>query len=115
MTHRIVGLALLLTCSLAFADERVRQVQEELRRRNLYFGDVDGHATPELGNALKRYQSRKGFDVTGTIDEPTAVSLGVEPAQGATVASAASLPDATVLRSDTARQLPEQQRIALEK
>ena len=115
MTHRIVGLLLLLTCSLVFADERVRQVQEELRRRNLYLGDVDGHATPELGNALKRYQTRKGFEVTGVIDEATSVSLGVQPPQNAPTVASAPLPDVTVLRSDVARQLPESQRIALEK
>jgi peptidoglycan hydrolase-like protein with peptidoglycan-binding domain len=114
MTYRIVCLLLLITTSLAFADERVRQVQEELRRRNLYFGDIDGHPTPELGNALKRYQSRKGFEVSGTIDEATAVSLGLQPLQSVASASTAALPDVPVLRSDIARQLPEQQRIALE-
>jgi hypothetical protein len=114
MTHRIVCLLLLLTCSIAFADERVRQVQEELRKRNLYFGDVDGHTTPELANALKRYQTRKGFEVTGAIDEATAVSLGVQPVQ-AVASVSAPLPDVPVLRSDLARQLPEPQRIALEK
>ena len=115
MTPRIVCLLLLLTCSIVFADERVRQVQEELRRRNLYFGDVDGHATPELANALKRYQTRKGFEVTGVIDEATSVSLGVQPPQNVAIASTGPLPDVTVLRSDVARQLPESQRIALEK
>jgi hypothetical protein len=115
MTHRIVCLLLLLTCSVALADERVRQVQEELRRRNLYFGDVDGHATPELANALKRYQTRKGFEVTGAIDDATAVSLGVQAVQVATAVGAPPLPDVPVLRSDLARQLPEPQRVALQK
>ena len=115
MTYRIVCLLLLVTATFTFADERVRQVQEELRKRNLYFGDVDGHATPELANALKRYQSRKGFEVTGAIDEATSVSLGVQPLQSVATASTAALPDVTVLRSDSARQLPEPQRIALEK
>lgn len=59
------------------ADETVRQVQEELRKRNLYFGNIDGQSTPEVISSLKRYQKRKGFPVTGTIDADTAASLHV--------------------------------------
>lgn len=94
------------------ADETIRQVQEELRKRNLYFGNIDGRSTPELAGALKRYQNRKGFAVTGTVDLDTAHSLHV---QAASDAFPASLPDEPVLRSDTASGLPESQRLALEK
>ena len=41
--------------TLARADETVRQVQEELRKRNLYFGNIDGQTSPVLVDALKRY------------------------------------------------------------
>lgn len=61
-----------------WADETVRQVQEELRKRNLYFGNIDGQSTPEVISSLKRYQKRKGFAVTGTIDADTAASLQVQ-------------------------------------
>ena len=94
------------------ADETVRQVQEELRKRNLYFGNIDGQESPEFAGALKRYQKRKGFAVTGTVDEKTATSLHV---QTATVASTTALPDAPVLKSDTASALPESQRLALQR
>jgi hypothetical protein len=94
------------------ADETIRQVQEELRKRNLYFGNIDGRTSPELAGALKRYQNRKGFAVTGSVDQETANSLHV---QAATVASTPSLPDEPVLRSDTASALPESHRLALEK
>jgi len=118
LLHRVICclfLLVVLTGRAAYGDERVRQVQEELRRRNLYFGDVDGTATPELANALKRYQARKGFAVSGSIDDATATSLGLQPEQAvAAAASAPPLPDVPVLRSDLARQLPEPQRIALE-
>ena len=60
------------------ADEGIRQVQEELRKRNLYFGDIDGQNTDELTGALKRYQKRKGFAVTGTICADTAASLRIQ-------------------------------------
>ena len=95
-----------------WADETIRQVQEELRKRNLYFGNIDGQESPELAGALKRYQKRKGFPVTGDVDERTATSLHV---QTATVASTATLPDAPVLKSDTASALPESQRLALQR
>ena len=38
----------------------MRSTQEELRRRNVYFGDIDGRSSGELEQALKRYQRRKG-------------------------------------------------------
>jgi peptidoglycan hydrolase-like protein with peptidoglycan-binding domain len=97
---------------LARADETVRQVQEELRKRNLYFGNIDGQASPVLIDALKRYQTRKGFAVTGKLDHDTATSLHI---QTAPVAATASLPDVPVLKSDTASALPKSQRLALQK
>ncbi len=76
-----------VTASLR-ADEGIRQVQEELRKRNLYFGDIDGQSTEELTGALKRYQKRKGFEVTGTICADTAASLRIQ----STIASTAKDP-----------------------
>jgi hypothetical protein len=93
------------------ADERIRQAQEELRKRNLYFGNVDGQESPELSGALKRYQSRKGFAASGSVDNQTAASLHIQ----ADPVSAGNLPDLPVLRSDAARELPAPQRIALER
>jgi peptidoglycan hydrolase-like protein with peptidoglycan-binding domain len=73
-----VCVALLATAIAVQADEMTRHVQEELRKRNLYFGDIDGQSTPELIGALKRYQKRKGFEVTGAVDGDTAASLHVQ-------------------------------------
>src|SRR3954452_17576520 len=89
--------------SLARADETVRQVQEELRKRNLYFGNIDGQNSPVLADALKRYQTRKGFTVTGQVDKDTATSLHIRAAAVATTAE--PLPDMPVLKSDTASAL----------
>ncbi len=75
------------------ADEGIRQVQEELRKRNLYFGNIDGESTPELASALKRYQKRKGFEVTGDICADTAASLRVQTAVASTVRNAPEWPD----------------------
>ena len=114
MAIRWLVLILVSTLSTAFADEQVRQAQEELRRRNLYFGDVDGRHTPEFAGALKRYQQRKGFSTTGTIDRETATSLNIRSIGAATVATRKPLPDVPVLKSDVARELPEAERVALE-
>ena len=105
----------------ARGDEITRQVQEELRKRNLYFGDVDGRRTEQVAAALRRYQQRKGFAVTGEADETTLRSLTLlppaprltvvtatpAPGAGRTPIMATSVwPDATVLRSDEARRNP---------
>jgi peptidoglycan hydrolase-like protein with peptidoglycan-binding domain len=112
MGIRTFGFLLLLMIATASADESVRQAQEELRRRNLYFGDVDGRKTPEFAGAVKRYQERKGFTPTGTVDGETAKSLNIRAAS--TAAGRALLPDVPVLKSDMARELPAAQRIAYE-
>ncbi len=102
----------LFVSTLVQADETVRQVQEELRKRNLYFGNIDGQSSPVLVDALKRYQTRKGFAVTGTVDPDTATSLHIQPA---TLAASAPLPDVPVLKSDIESALPESQRLALQR
>ena len=133
-------LALLLTLAAPLtgpvrADELVRQVQEELRKRNVYFGDVDGTLSPPTAAALRRYQQRKGFPATGQPDAVTLHSLMIPLPPTLAAASAASpaattptpppsaaaalfpalasaeealpWPDVTVLRSDEGRrQLP---------
>jgi peptidoglycan hydrolase-like protein with peptidoglycan-binding domain len=81
------------------ADETTRLVQEELRKRRLYNGDLDGQQSPELGIALKRYQARKGFPESGVADAQTLRSMGIaEPAAGGAVQ------EVPILRSDIAAQ-----------
>gem|GEM_PF-699913 len=88
----------------ARADEETRQVQEELRKRHLFFRDIDGRPGLDYAIALKRYQARQGFAASGVADEMTLYSLGIgepaPPAEGKT-----DLPDVPVLKSDAA--LPE--------
>ncbi|MEP6821328.1 MAG: peptidoglycan-binding domain-containing protein [Chthoniobacterales bacterium] len=103
----------LFIATVGFADEETRQVQEELRKRNLYFGDIDGRNSPDLGNSLKRYQTRKGFQCTGAIDDTTAASLGIERPRAQ--ASVETVPDIPILKSDRAPELEQTERMALEK
>lgn len=72
-------LVLLLGAGALRAQDEVRSVQEELRRRSLYFGDVNGRDSAELQEATKRYQKRKGFAATGKPDRETLKSLGLVP------------------------------------
>jgi Putative peptidoglycan binding domain len=59
------------------ADEQVRRLQEELRKRHLFYGNLDGEFTPALVTALSGYQTKKGFPVTGLLDPETCASLGI--------------------------------------
>ena len=91
----------LLGGHFALADEQTRRVQEELRKRHLFFTDIDGRDTIDYSVALRRYQERQGFAITGMADNQTLNSLGigepVPPAEGTT-----ELPDVPVLKSDAA-------------
>ena len=73
----LLFLSLTLLGSVARAQDETRSVQEELRRRSLYFGNVDGRESAELREATKRYQRRKGFAATGQADRETLRSLGL--------------------------------------
>jgi hypothetical protein len=76
----LLPLIVLLFCAGAVrAQDDLRSVQEELRRRSLYFGDVNGRDSAELQEATKRYQKRKGFAPTGKPDRETLKSLGLVP------------------------------------
>jgi peptidoglycan hydrolase-like protein with peptidoglycan-binding domain len=59
------------------ADEQVRRLQEELRKRHLFYGNPDGEFSPALVTALSGYQTKKGFPVTGLLDSETCASLGI--------------------------------------
>ncbi len=100
------------------ADETVRQVQEELRKRNLYFGDMDGRASPAAlrrpaplpgaqGLLLHRRARRHPvFPASRNPAAPARLAAGREPGRHAAPADARDgaplWPDITVLRSDEA-------------
>ena len=104
--------ALFATAIAVQGDETTRQVQEELRKRNLYFGDFNGQTTPELIGALKRYQKRKGFEVTGTLDADTAASLHVQSTVALAEKSPPEVPDLPVVPEPPAEAPPPSQDIS---
>ena len=73
----LVGCWLLTVPWPVAADDAAREAQEQLRRRNLYFGDVDGHVNNEFRAALRQYQERKSLRVTGELDDETSRSLNL--------------------------------------
>lgn len=99
--RHLICLLLLVPAISVLGDDRVRSTQEELRRRNVYFGDVDGRPSRELEEALKRYQSRKGLSATGREDRETLRSLGLATReQGEAPPKEMEWPDEPVLKSD---------------
>jgi peptidoglycan hydrolase-like protein with peptidoglycan-binding domain len=102
MRVRLTCLA--LTVSIAYVargDDELRSAQEELRRRNVYFGDIDGRQNQETAEALKRYQRRKGFAATGRADPATMRSLGLLARQpGEAAPRELPWPEEPILKSD---------------
>lgn len=80
LTSLLILTASLLLPDEIFADEKVRRVQEELRKRHLFYADANGESGAALTIALKRYQEKKGFSPTGVIDSVTLASLGIPTA-----------------------------------
>jgi hypothetical protein len=112
----VLGFYLAVSLVRARADEQVRSTQEELRRRNIYFGEIDGAQSSELSEAIKHYQTRKGFAASGQPDQETLRSLGLMPRQpGEAPPKELAWPSEPVLKSDVNINVPaEAQRIAQE-
>ncbi len=75
MKHLLFATALL--AMTAFADDRVRDVQAELKTQGFFYGAVDGKEGPETTAAIRRFQIRNGLKVTGTLSEDTLGALGI--------------------------------------
>ncbi len=103
-------LCLCLAAGAARADDQVRRIQEALRKRNLYFGEIDGRKNDEVTGAIKRFQQRQGFAATGEVTPTTLTSLGISGAS----APGEEWPEGPVLKSDAARQISEEDRRFLE-
>ena len=80
------------------------RVQERLRQLGAYTGRVDGVWGPDSQAALERFQQARGLQVSGQLNQATASTLGLSPAElvavapgPAIVASAAPVPSAEPL------------------
>jgi len=73
------------------------QVQERLRQAGAYGGRADGVWGPDSQSALERFQQRNGLQVTGTLNQATAATLGLNPGEllgGGATASGTAAPEA---------------------
>ena len=70
---------LLLTVSWLYADSQLAAVQDALKARGFYSGEVNGKRENETAAAITRFQVQSGLEVTGRLNEETLRSLGLEP------------------------------------
>jgi peptidoglycan hydrolase-like protein with peptidoglycan-binding domain len=91
-----------------FADEQVRRVQEELRKRHLFYANPNGEKGPALSLAVRRYQQKKGFPATGVIDSVTLASLGISNATPSAATTPAVVGKRGQLHGANGERLPSQ-------
>jgi peptidoglycan hydrolase-like protein with peptidoglycan-binding domain len=60
-----------------WADDLTRTVQQRLKDQGFYYGEVDGQGGDETSAAIRRFQIRRGLQVTGQLDDATLRSLDV--------------------------------------
>ncbi len=70
-------IAAALFAFIAQGDDRVRDIQTELKNQGFYYGELDGKATAEMSAAVRRFQIRNGLKVTGQPDDETIAALGL--------------------------------------
>jgi peptidoglycan hydrolase-like protein with peptidoglycan-binding domain len=84
----ILGLSLTLRAFAANPQEEqpaashsqdIKKVQESLRDKGYYHGNVDGISGPQTRAAILQYQKDENLHTTGRLDAKTAGKLGVEP------------------------------------
>jgi Putative peptidoglycan binding domain len=63
------------------AASQIAAVQEMLKARGFYYGEINGEKNNETAAAITRFQVRSGIEVTGELNEETLRSLGFEPSQ----------------------------------
>ncbi len=57
----------------------VKKMQEDLRNRGHYRGKIDGVFGLRTQASIRAYQKAQNLPITGQIDSPTALGLGVKP------------------------------------
>ena len=87
-----------LTYVQPLAPGAAMRVQERLRQLGAYSGRADGVWGPDSQAALERFQQGRGLQVTGQLNQATASTLGLSPAElvaaapGPAAAAAAAAP-----------------------
>ena len=71
------ALLLLLSVASLRADELTKNVQSELKGLGFFYAEVNGNMGPETTAAIRRFQIRNGYEVTGTLTKETMKGLGL--------------------------------------
>lgn len=78
-----IALLLLLSAVSLRADDLTRKVQTELKGLGFFYAEVNGTAGAETTAAIRRFQIRNGYEVTGTLTKETLGGLGLGPKEAA--------------------------------
>lgn len=60
------------------SQEKIKEIQEALKEKGQYQGEVDGVFGATTQQALREFQQKENLQVTGRVDKETAQALGVE-------------------------------------
>ncbi|HEX8772178.1 MAG TPA: peptidoglycan-binding protein [Pyrinomonadaceae bacterium] len=92
------------SASAARGDDMVKRAQEALNAAGYNVGTPDGNAGTRTVTALRKFQTDKGIDVTGTLDDATLTALGL--AGGVQTSTAAGkLPQPPMFLTDAVNAL----------
>jgi peptidoglycan hydrolase-like protein with peptidoglycan-binding domain len=92
------------------ADERVADIQRELKEQGFYYGQITGQKDADTIAAIRRFQIRNGLQITGELDDETLKSIKSTasntpqsaPANRVPATTAPAAPDTSDLRAETA-------------
>ena len=90
----LVFLLSLAAILAAKADQKISEVQQNLKDQGFYYGDVNGETNKETTDAVRRYQIRNGLAVTGELDDQTIQAI--RKTQASEQAGATPVPQASV-------------------
>lgn len=76
------GLFLTLSLATASADPAVQQAQAVLKQQGFYYGEINGETSADTVAAIRRFQIRKGLQVTGELNSETVAALGSSRSSG---------------------------------
>ena len=93
-----ISLLLLLSVASLRADELTKDVQSELKGLGFFYAEVSGNTGPETTAAIRRFQIRNGYEVTGTLTKETMKGLGLGEKEATTKPAPAPAPAPTPMK-----------------
>ena len=104
---RIWSVILLLSCAIAFADDKIASVQQALKDQGFYYGDITGEKNADTTAAIRRFQIRNGLQINGELNDETLKAIRAAPSAAA-APTPPSLPRATTPAPEASTDLREE-------